>query len=100
MQRIFIKGRLVYYRQAATAQHWDAVWKTQDTERLFAGAAKGELDYYTEIFPRHLPKNGKILEAGCGLGQYVIALRQRGFDAEGVDYAEDTIRFLNERFPE
>lgn len=99
-QRTFTNGRLVYYRQAATAQHWDSVWKTQDTERLYVEAAKGELDYYTEIFPRHLPKSGKILEAGCGLGQYVIALRQRGYDAEGVDYAADTIRFLNERFPD
>lgn len=99
-QRSYANGRLVYYRQAADAQHWDAVWKSQDTERLYAEAAKGELDYYTEIFPRHLPRTGKILEAGCGLGQFVIALRQRGYDAEGVDYAEGTIRFLNQRFPE
>lgn len=99
-QRIYANGRLVYYRQAATAQHWDSVWKSQDTQRLYAEAAKGELDYYADIFPRHLPKAGKLLEAGCGLGQYVIALRQRGYDAEGVDYAEETIRFLNQRFPE
>jgi SAM-dependent methyltransferase len=97
---VFANGRLAYFRKAADAQHWDAVWKTQDTERLYAEALKGELGYYEGIFPRHFSKSGKILEAGCGLGQFVIALRQRGYDAEGVDYAPETIRFLNQRFPD
>ena len=43
---------------------------------------------------------GRILEAGCGLGQFVIALKTLGYQAEGVDYGERTIRFLNERFPD
>jgi SAM-dependent methyltransferase len=97
---VYKDGRLVYYRQQATAEHWDEVWREQDTAKLFEGAKRGELGYYEDIFPRHLPKLGKILEAGSGLGQIVIALRQRGYDAEGVDYAAETIGALNKEFPD
>lgn len=99
VEYVYKDGRLAYYRQAATADHWDKVWQRQDTQQLFADAKQGELGYYEYIFPHYLPKAGKILEAGSGLGQFVIALRQRGYDAEGVDYAKETIKFLNEKFP-
>jgi SAM-dependent methyltransferase len=100
MQRVFKNGRLIYYRQEADAGHWDRVWERQDTKVIYADAQKGSLGHFEEIFPKHLPKQGKILEAGCGLGQLVIALRVRGYDAEGVDYAEQTIRKLRSMFPE
>ena len=29
------------------------------------------------FFLKHLPRNGKILEAGCGLGRWVIYLREK-----------------------
>lgn len=99
-QPVFRDGRLVYYRQKADAGHWDRVWEAQDTQALFAEAEKGELGYYEKIFPTHLPKQGRILEAGCGLGQFVVALRVRGFEVEGVDYAAQTIQELQKRFPQ
>lgn len=100
VQRVFKDGRLIYYSQHADAGHWDRVWETQDAQTLFAEAKKGSLGHYEEIFPKHLPREGRILEAGCGLGQLVIALRTRGYDAEGVDYAAQTIRELKTRFPD
>lgn len=100
LQRVFKDGRLIYYREEATAEHWDKVWKKEDTQSLFAQAEQGQLGYYENIFPRHLHREGKVLEAGSGLGQFVIALRKRGFDAEGVDYATETIKFLNKQYPD
>ncbi len=100
VQRVFKDGRLIYYSQSANAEHWDWVWEKQETRLLFADAQKGSPGHFEEIFPRHLPKPGKILEAGCGLGQLVIALRVRGFDAEGVDYAAQTIREIKKLFPD
>lgn len=41
---------------------------------------------------RVLPKGEKILEGGCGLGPYLIRLRQLGYDVEGIDYNEGPIR--------
>lgn len=45
---------------------------------------------------KYVPRSGKILEAGCGLGRYVFYLHRMGLDIEGVDFSESTIDFLNE----
>jgi SAM-dependent methyltransferase len=39
------------------------------------------------------------LEAGCGLGQIVLALRQLGYDAEGVDWGEKTVQAVRSLYP-
>lgn len=41
-----------------------------------------------------------MLEAGCGVGQVVLALRARGYDCHGIDYAKSTIELLNTEFPD
>lgn len=99
-QRVFTNGRLVYYKKAADADYWDSVWKKEGGDEIYAQAQKGELGYYENIFPKYLPKQGKILEAGCGQGQIVLALAVLGYDVEGVDYAEKTIQFIRSKFPQ
>lgn len=100
VKKVAIKKRLVFYREQADSQFWDSIWESQETERLYQEAMAGALGYFEDIFPRYLPKQGQIVEAGCGLGQLVIALRQRGYAVEGVDYAKETITELKKRFPE
>ncbi len=93
-------GRLAYYKRAATAEYWDTVWSEQSVDQLYADSEKGELGYYQEIFPKYLPKTGPILEAGCGLAQFVIALRVLGYDAQGIDYGQQTVTRVKKRFPD
>lgn len=100
LQRLPVGKRLAYYKQAASAQYWDDVWAGQQTTRLYEQARKGDLGYYEKIFPVYLPKQGRILEAGCGLGQFVLALRTRGYDVEGVDYGQQTIEFIHKELPD
>jgi SAM-dependent methyltransferase len=54
------------------AQHSDAIWGVQRS--LKSCGAKS------------------VLEAGCGLGYLVYALRQAGYDAEGIDISEAAIK--------
>jgi cyclopropane fatty-acyl-phospholipid synthase-like methyltransferase len=51
------------------------------------------------LFLRHLPKGEKILEAGCGLGAWVIYLGERGYDIDGVDHDSRVIERLKEWRP-
>jgi SAM-dependent methyltransferase len=51
------------------------------------------MDYFEIPFTRHLNKNNIILEAGCGTGLWVIALRQRGYTCIGADYALQTLKY-------
>jgi SAM-dependent methyltransferase len=46
----------------------------------------------TELIERNLPATGRVLEAGCGLGQYVLLLRERGRVALGADWSLDALR--------
>lgn len=46
----------------------------------------------TALIERHLPSGGRVLEAGCGLGQYVLLLRERGRAAVGADWSLEALR--------
>ena len=44
---------------------------------------------------KYVPRNGKVLEAGCGLGKWVFYLSEFGIDIEGLDFSENVIDNLN-----
>ncbi len=46
----------------------------------------------TDLIERNLPRTGRVLEAGCGLGQYVLLLRERGRLAVGADWSLEALR--------
>jgi SAM-dependent methyltransferase len=46
----------------------------------------------TELIERNLPASGPMLEAGCGLGQYVLLFRERGRPAVGADWSLEALR--------
>jgi len=75
---------LAYYSRAATAEFWSEHWGGQSIEALLRIARVSPL---TAIIERHLPRGGCVLEAGCGVGQYVLLLRERGWRAVGVDWS-------------
>ncbi len=51
------------------------------------------------LFRRHLPKEGRILEAGCGLGNWVFYLRNLGYDVVGIDLAGVAISLVKKYDP-
>jgi SAM-dependent methyltransferase len=73
---------LAYYSAAAHEDFWTEHWGAHTVDELLAIAAVSPL---TSLITAALPREGLVLEAGCGLGQYVILLRQRGWRAAGVD---------------
>jgi len=45
---------------------------------------------------KYVPRYGKVIEAGCGLGRYVFYLHRLGIDIDGVDFSKEIILGLNE----
>jgi SAM-dependent methyltransferase len=80
---------------------WEKIWDGTGARRdYWAAALRGAMSgEYARLFRRHLPPQSKILEAGCGVGQVVLALRQWGHDCWGLDYAKKTVALLNHEFP-
>lgn len=51
------------------------------------------------LIRRYVPAGSKILDAGCGFGDWVAYLRRVGYDAMGCDYSPELIRRLREAYP-
>jgi SAM-dependent methyltransferase len=80
---------LAYYSRSATAEFWSEHWRAHSLDTLIRAAEASPL---TELILRALPPAGvPVLEAGCGLGQYVILLRRHGYAATGVDWSPETL---------
>jgi SAM-dependent methyltransferase len=66
-------------------------------------------DHYERVFPfreeaygflrQHLPRSGRILDAGCGTGHYCGRLAADGFDAVGIDLDPKMIEVARARYP-
>jgi SAM-dependent methyltransferase len=81
---------LAYYARSATQAFWAEHWGGHAPEAL---ARVAETSPLTELIVGSLPPPPTlVLEAGCGLGQYVVLLRGRGYRAVGVDWAVDPLR--------
>lgn len=87
---------LAYYSRAATREFWSEHWGAQDPGGLVGVARRSPL---TALIEAALPGRGRILEAGCGLGQYVVLLRERGYSAVGVDWSAEALRCCREANP-
>lgn len=81
--------------QGRDSEYWDINWKST---QIAESVRYCEIDYLRPYLLKYFPKQGKILEGGCGVGQYVIYYRKLGYDIIGVDYAGATIKRIREYF--
>lgn len=77
--------RLVYIEQAATPEFWDRQWEDEKLKKSILAGSKDRFVYPNTR--RYLKPGAKILEGGCGKGQFVYSLHTRGYDAYGIDFA-------------
>ena len=95
-------GRLVYYRRNMSRSFWDEHWRTCHRANFYSPYLKGYLGRgsLSRVLRHRLPTRGRILEAGCGKGQYVVALRTLGYECLGLDNANDTVACVRRLFPD
>lgn len=78
---------------------WSKTWSTAGLPNKNSGRSLLYSPEYKEI-RRRLSPPAKILEAGCGHGQWVLRLAQKGYEITGLDFSEPTIEALKKQFPE
>jgi SAM-dependent methyltransferase len=59
-----------------------------------------ERDDGVQLSLQHLPKQGKILEAGCGTGRVVRYFHDRGYDIEGVEINAEIVAQTKNAYPD
>lgn len=76
--------------------------ETLETNRIYRNINKERTmikKYIAQNYIKHLPsnKNVKILDLGCGMGYYLYALQELGYNnCYGVDLSEENINFCKE----
>ena len=88
---------ITYYAQTANRDYWGTVWGQQQLDHLLAVAARDPLSRHLEAY---LPMSGVILEGGCGLGQYVLFFRQRGYHIIGSDFSLAALQIHRQAYPD
>lgn len=68
--------------------NWADYWQRTSMEENLRNCGT---DGLLPILSKYLPKDGKILEAGCGLGKWIVFLKRRGYDISGVDSYPEVI---------
>ena len=85
-----------------TKKAWAENWQDHSIEEVLRIFDYTRGERLLNTFLSILPKTGKILEGGCGLGPWVIKLRSMGYDISGVDYdpiSIDKIRSFDSSIP-
>ncbi|MCJ7448891.1 MAG: class I SAM-dependent methyltransferase [Bacteroidales bacterium] len=81
------------FNQGQDSNNWSEAWRklTPDSEihmRDFYGGR--------QYLCKYIPRYGKTLEAGCGLGRWVFYFSKMGINITGLDFSESAIKVLNE----
>jgi SAM-dependent methyltransferase len=90
--------RLVYIEENATPEFWDRQWEDEKLKKSILAGAKERFVY--PITRHYLKPESKILEGGCGKGQFVYSLHARGYDATGIDFAPKIVEKAKSVVPE
>ena len=84
---------------AFVEQYWTAQWR--DRGRPVDVSRVGQREEYRIMRPflDRLAGGSRILDGGCGTGEWTAFLSERGFKVVGVDISEQTVQRLREWFP-
>jgi len=83
------------------ADYWTRVWEQQGGPRVAPARIAGKNEYrIMSPYLARIPGRAKILDGGCGLGEWVVALAKEGHDVVGMDISRPTVEQLARMFPE
>lgn len=96
-QRHISKGRMAWYGEPGNEHYWYKYWKARLTPDYYASAEAASLakDELGRIFLKYVRPEGLHLEAGCGAGYWVAALRHRGYNIEGIENARELVELVH-----
>lgn len=84
----------IYLFDALSPIEWSqAGWKLEGSE---VNLEDCEIEFIHAAMFEHLPKQGLIVDAGCGLARWPIYLRRRGYRVFGLEWSHDACRIAKQ----
>lgn len=81
-------------------EYFDAIVHQKPAREINGIAINSYIDISIKYFEKILNKNIRILDFGCGAGNFVLALGSLGFNVDGFDYYEKGIIDANKKVKE
>jgi len=80
--------------------YWTKVWE-RISERAKRVDAVETTEEYQIMAPylKASPADARMLDGGCGLGEFVVHLHRKGYRAVGVDLSRKTVDLLEKKHP-
>jgi len=75
-------------RKERGAEGWDESGESYETYKS---------EWRTLVGTYPIPREGKLLEIGCGAGNFTVWLAQQGYEAYGIDIAPAAVEWAKER---
>ncbi len=86
---------------AFVEKYWTRVWVEQGGPKGAMASIPTKPEYRLMApYLAGLPRGARIMDGGCGLGDWTLSLTQSGYDVLGLDLSRDTVAQLQARFPE
>jgi len=83
-----------YYDNSPQMELWDNMWTARTIEQELEAC---ELETPArDLFLAYIPKNGRIIDGGCGFAKWVIYLKRLGYNIVGIDNNEMAISKLKD----
>ncbi|NIY75462.1 methyltransferase domain-containing protein [Thalassospira sp. HF15] len=81
--------------------HWTKNWNKIDNQRRAQWRIKVRPEY--KVVRKYAPPPGeniRVLDGGCGLGEWCILLKDLGYEPYGLDLSTPTVQELRSEFPD
>lgn len=81
-------------------RYWTAKWRDCSSPPDVSAVAEREEYRLIRPYLQRLRPGSRILDGGCGLGEWTVYVSQRGYEVTGLDISEQTVARLQGWFPE
>ncbi len=79
----------------AAAQERTIRFYDQNAAQYFQDTVQVDMSESRELFLRHVPPGGRIVDVGAGSGRDLKYFRENGFEAEGIDASRELCRLAS-----
>lgn len=85
---------------AFVADYWTNVWRRVGEPGRADAKVKRQEEFRLMLpYLKKLPSGAKLLDGGCGLGEWTVHLTEIGYPTVGLDISKETIEQLSTIFP-
>ena len=86
---------------AAIEKQWTRAWQAAGGPQGLADHIPGKEEYRAiASYLARLPKGARLLDGGCGLGDWTLHFTRAGYPTLGLDISRATVELLQRKFPE